>query len=111
MMKTRRISEGARLLWEAIEQAGLTQGKTEKILGWKKGRLNPILHGVRQPSLLSMRLFRDTFNVPLESWEIPTALHPKYEPIPIDLSPDESGVFIRNNGELIRVVGGEELDR
>jgi hypothetical protein len=91
------VSDGAVLLRKAIAAKCISQGQAERDLGLKRGQLNQYLKGVKCPSRRPAVAIQKMFGVPVEAWDI-------IEPTQHS-SPEESGVFIRANGELIRCSG------
>ena len=68
-----RFSEGTRLLWSAIEGAGLSIADAAKRLGWLRSTLSNVLYGERLPGVESLVEVERAFGVPIASWaEKPT---------------------------------------
>lgn len=65
------FSEGARLLWLAMESRGWSQGQVAKAIEAKSGVVPRWLFGDTKPSWDWAVILRDTFEIPLEAWTLP----------------------------------------
>lgn len=63
------FSEGARLLWEAIESRGWTQTKLRSELGIPAGMPATWLFGDRRPGRKWAVRLRDALNIPIDAWD------------------------------------------
>lgn len=63
-----RFSEGARLLWEAMEHRGWTQGQLRKELGVTTGRVSRWLYGDLRPPLTVAVSISKKLHIPEEAW-------------------------------------------
>lgn len=65
------FSEGARLLWLALERLGLNQTEAEARARSAKGSINRLLYGERRPGLdMALRL-EEAFGIPPGAWNEP----------------------------------------
>lgn len=62
------FSEGARLLWVALESRGWSQGQMAKAISAKGGVVPRWLYGDTKPSWTWAVTLRETFEIPLEAW-------------------------------------------
>lgn len=68
------FSEGARLLWEAMEAREWTQGQLRKELGASYGRVSRWLYGDIRLNLAVAVTISEKFEIPVEAWtQKPTA--------------------------------------
>lgn len=64
----KRFSEGARLLWCAMDAKRIGVADAARELGCGRGSLANILYGERRPGIEAAKGFHDAFGVPIESW-------------------------------------------
>lgn len=62
------FSEGARLLWLAMESRGWTQGQLRKELDVASGRVSRWLYGDLRPSLTIAIVVAAKLGIPAETW-------------------------------------------
>lgn len=65
-----QFSEGARLLWAAMESRGWSQGQVAKAIDAKGGVVPRWLYGDIRPGWDWAKILRDTFCIPLEAWTL-----------------------------------------
>jgi hypothetical protein len=88
-----QFSEGARLLWLAMEERGWSQGQVAKAIEAKSGVVPRWLYGDTKPSWDWAVVLRDTFRIPLEAWTIA----PTVEFVPPAAREVESGLALLND--------------
>jgi ribosome-binding protein aMBF1 (putative translation factor) len=62
------FSEGARLMWLAIDRLGWSQTELAAKLGTSSGQVSQWLYGGRRASLKWAVTIRDVLDIPLASW-------------------------------------------
>lgn len=66
--KGRYFSEGARLMWLALEARGWSQTELAVKLGTSSGQVSQWLYGGRRASLKWAVVIRDVLDIPLAAW-------------------------------------------
>jgi len=64
-----KFSEGARLLWEAIDTT--TAREAERALKWAPGMLFNVLYGERGVGRKTGALLLERYGIPLDAWDKP----------------------------------------
>ena len=97
------FSEGARLLWLAIEARSWTQTELAMRLGTSSGQVSQWLYGGRRASLKWAVVIRDVLDIPLAAWN--QRVPDDYElPVAFPKEP-ESGRSLASDDDVPRATG------